>query len=606
MVQFQEDFLFDTIYFRLISLVLLIHSSLFAIEASWRHTQLNNPAIISKKPLLQIQKDITKQVDHYLSQRGVINVEKIIPPKIEMPSYPKEIVKPQVLKEVVFKKDQFMTSKEFAILVEEEKKKRELAYAKKIALYEEAVAQRHMQIKHIQEEYREAINLRNEKISQAQETIQKDLVHLQKRYEQKVEKLETIMPLFFDISFSKYFGQPQLSFKSYNADTQELQLLLASEYNHYSQIIEFKAAPKIAKAIKTNITSVDPKMVYNINLNKKDHTFSMTFKKFTIAYKEQNYLAISTSHLQTIKPYSVKLTMAVPNTLLDDLSPHMQEIDQKSFIMPKHIALKPQLYLSISSPKDILEKKLSSYKQSALDPHKWLVVIGIEKYEQSDDIIYASRTACTFARVAQKVLGISKENSHILINQDASSGKISDALRDLEQQVQKGDKIYFYYNGHGIPNPMQSNEPYILPSDRLPEYVVEDNSFALESIYKTLLSTQAKNVFIFADTCFSGATDNKSIFEGTASARIVAKKVTIGSSRISIITAGKGTQFSNKYDKEHYRLMSYFLMDALLDGDKQIYSLFNTIKKPVYEMSRKRGRMYYQEPQFFGNKEALL
>lgn len=50
-------------------------------------------------------------------------------------------------------------------------------------------------------------------------------------------------------------------------------------------------------------------------------------------------------------------------------------------------------------------------------------------------------------------------------------GAIKDKLRLLRSNVKKGDEIFFYYNGHGIPGAQNNNEPYILASDKVSDFV---------------------------------------------------------------------------------------------------------------------------------------
>jgi len=253
-----------------------------------------------------------------------------------------------------------------------------------------------------------------------------------------------------------------------------------------------------------------------------------------------------------------------------------------------------------------IQKLLSKYPSVKIDDKKWLFIISIEDYEDTDNVLYAKRSAEMFEKVAQKTLGISKRNTYSLINNRATSGRIKDRLRMLLAEVKEGDSIYFYYSGHGIPDPSDNGQPYILPSDKLPSYINQDKFFALKNIYKMLDDSKATEVVAFVDSCFSGSTDGKSILKGVASSRLVPKEITINKSKMAVITAGSGTEFANMYEEKNHRLFSYYLMKSLLDGDKNVYTIYKKVSSEVYNRSNIMGPLYRQEPVLKGSKNLEL
>src|SRR5690606_33918330 len=80
---------------------------------------------------------------------------------------------------------------------------------------------------------------------------------------------------------------------------------------------------------------------------------------------------------------------------------------------------------------DELEKKLAKIKPSPIDNKKWHFVMGVEKYKESDDVIFAKRSADLFVKTIQKTQGISNRNTYALINEEATSGAIKDKLKRL-------------------------------------------------------------------------------------------------------------------------------------------------------------------------------
>jgi hypothetical protein len=170
------------------------------------------------------------------------------------------------------------------------------------------------------------------------------------------------------------------------------------------------------------------------------------------------------------------------------------------------------------------------------------------------------------------------------------------------RRVAKGDKIYFYYNGHGIPVPNLKNEPFMLASDSYVDFISDEKFFSLKNIYTMLSNSKASRVVAFVDSCFSGATDAKTIIKGVAATRLIPKKITFDKHKMVVITAGKDRQFSNGYDKTGYRLFSYFLMKNILKGDKTIKKLYSDTKTETYKTSvREFGDLRVQTPTINGN-----
>lgn len=250
--------------------------------------------------------------------------------------------------------------------------------------------------------------------------------------------------------------------------------------------------------------------------------------------------------------------------------------------------------------------QLKNTKQKEISNKKYLIVIGAENYEYTDNISYSQHTSKVFTEVAQKTLGISKENTLELTSGNASMGKIKMKMKKLLRKVQKEDTIYFYYSGHGVPIISENNEPYILPIDVEPEYISEDSFFKLKNIYKTLTDSKATKVVVFVDSCFSGATDGVSVIKGVAATRMKPKNITFDSEKMVLITAGKDKQYSNMYEEKGYRLFSYFLMQSMLKGRTSLQDIYSEVYIKVKDQSYKMGDMKLQEPTISGNTELKL
>jgi len=251
--------------------------------------------------------------------------------------------------------------------------------------------------------------------------------------------------------------------------------------------------------------------------------------------------------------------------------------------------------------KDDILQYLSKISQQKRDPKKWLFIIAVEDYEYTDSVIYSENSARLFKKVMKKRLGVPEKNVRTLINKGATSGKIRYRLKDMLAHVKRGDTIYFYYSGHGIPVASQDNTPYILAQDMSPKYIAEDKRFKLQNIYKALSNSKAKKVIAFVDSCFSGGTDNQALIEGVAATRIKPKRVLFDTKKMLVISAGRDTQYSNKFDEKSNRLFSYYLMRGLIKNNSNIDRLYSYVKSNVQEKSYEMGASYEQVPVYEGN-----
>jgi len=385
---------------------------------------------------------------------------------------------------------------------------------------------------------------------------QKEEFETREEFIHRVEESSSAKSYFIYLALQSLIGNLKLENLKYDADNQFMYALLKSD-SHYEKKIKLKISRSEAFNFK----------------NRKEYHFRLLFEysKSRISLKKievDDYLAqenISSSY-----------QIDEPNYALPD-------IPTKGFI-------------------DDLPTLLANIKSSPLDSKKWLFVIGVEKYDNTDEVKYSKRSAEIFAQVAQKTLGIIDRNSYKLIGNKATSGAIEDKLKLMLQNIKEGDSIYFYYSGHGIPV-LPNRVPYLLPKDKIPDFIKQTSFFKLSNIYNLLSNSKAKQVIAIMDSCFSGSTDGKSLFTGVAGSVLIPKKVTFNHSKMVVLTAGRERQFSNMYQKRGHRLFSYFVMKALLNGKREVSDIYNELYPNVKSVSNGFGDLKQQEPTIEGNRD---
>ncbi len=254
--------------------------------------------------------------------------------------------------------------------------------------------------------------------------------------------------------------------------------------------------------------------------------------------------------------------------------------------------------------KDELTALLSSAAAVPKNPKTWLLAIAVEKYDSTSPVVYSAKSGEMFVATAEKMLGIPKENVIFLKDDKATTGAVKDAVLKVSERAEPGDTIYFYYSGHGIPDP-SSSEAFILPKDKAVEYVSKEPDLKMRQIYQTLEKSKAAKVVAIVDACFSGMTDGAAIYKGVAAGNLKTKAYA-PSSKMVILTAGRDNQFSNSFDEKKYRMFSYYLVKSLLDGRKELLDIYQDVRLKVKDESRKKGGSYEQEPQMIGNGNLKL
>jgi hypothetical protein len=236
------------------------------------------------------------------------------------------------------------------------------------------------------------------------------------------------------------------------------------------------------------------------------------------------------------------------------------------------------------------------------DPHRYAFVVGVSTYDSVAPVSFADRAAELFGRFATARLGVPESQTVVLTNGKATGTAIKGRLKGLLNRVQRGDTVYVYYAGHGLPG-RDGNGTYLVPSDCV-EGSYEDPDLRLDAVCAALESTGAGRIVVVLDACFAGKSGPKDLlFKGVAPVRIVAKGPTIDPARTTLLLASGAEQFANEYRDRSNRLFSYWLLKGLMDRPDDLAAAFTRARVEVDRLSRVRGVAYTQTPELVGRAE---
>lgn len=577
------------------------------IEFVWEEQYVSTNAIDSSNPMGDIQKDIAKQVNHYLSTRSRIDIEALIPLEIPKPLEPEQIKQPEQIQEIVLKQGKYELKKDFQIRVNEQQKriKEKSEYQRK--KYLEAVAKRNEKMEQLSKKFKYEVHERNKKIQELQVLLDNDISKVKKDQEDKLNKLETHIPIFVKNAFKKYLANPKIVKTEYFVDDGIMEAVLSSSNNELEYKIEFMVEPKEAQKMDQDLSLVKPKIYYKINSDPKNNALKLSHEYIVLNFNGKEYKVSQNSKQHYNKFMTASINIDDPS----NVSIEEERLDLQTETLSlayQEAKLKKVTYRVTGSENNEILSRLNKMRSVKKNGKKWLFVLGIENYNNGvEPIAYSNQSAKTFTLVAQKLLGVPENNTFSLLKDKTTSGQIKSDFKLMLDLVKDGDTIFFYYSGHGIPVPEDQNEPYILPKDISPSIINDEKFFKLNNIYTALSNSKAGEIIAVVDSCFSGATDGVNVLKGIASTRLSPKKMdNFNQNKMVVLTAGRDKQYSNMYEPKQHRLFSYFVMNALLENNKEVSSLYKDVYKRVERESRKMGNIKLQQPTIIGNKDLVF
>ena len=146
-------------------------------------------------------------------------------------------------------------------------------------------------------------------------------------------------------------------------------------------------------------------------------------------------------------------------------------------------------------------------------PQKWALLIGIDRYKNSDritDLSSAARDARGLKAALRESAGVPEDHIRLLVS-DAAPGKEGEALPDraailrelamLSRRTKPGDVVFVCYSGHGVELPGQG--ACLLPWDADPydEGTLADTAIAETKLVERLKAMPAGLLLIALDMC---------------------------------------------------------------------------------------------------------
>lgn len=530
---------------------------------------------LAGNPFQLIQNLTQEKVDKYLTPRKPFDVNSQDPPTVNKPELPPA---PKLVK------SQFETK---------------AVFEQKVL---KAMEERDNQIWSLQEKYRKDVEERNLKVEKLRQAYAADVEAIKKEQESKKTELPKKVLEFTKEAFYEVMGEPVFGNLRYDAEAEILHMDFTIANTDYKKSVTLKVPAQVAESIHKNINLLSPLAIFILEDN------SIKLKEIKALYDRNIYVATLTD--KQFVPE--KIEVALKDTKVDF------KADQQVNLKLQNPNLNDQYRVSAISYgesaqaygknyNDDLTPLVNGFPAKPIDPKKWLFMIAVENYDETDKVIFAKNSAEAFKKIAQKAFGIAEQNTISLIDDKATGQAIVGKLDYfLKERLKEGDSIYFYYSGHGVPD-NDSGESFILPKDNIPDYIAKEERFKLANIYKQLSDSKASKIIAFIDACFSGRTDAGQMFKGTAPALSRTKTVKFDESKMTVLSAAGNNQYANAFDEKGHRMFSYYLVKTLAASmPDSMELLFKRVSADVHDASSPKGPARLQDPQISGNVKIGL
>lgn len=242
-------------------------------------------------------------------------------------------------------------------------------------------------------------------------------------------------------------------------------------------------------------------------------------------------------------------------------------------------------------------------------PKDFALIVGIESYRSIVKADYGESDAKRM-RAYIESLGVPSQNIVSLTGQSASKSDIVKYLEEwLPANVSPESRVYFYYSGHGAPDP-QSGTAYLVPWDGDPSFP-KSTAYSVAQLYASLEKLPAKEAVVMLDSCFSGAGGRSVMAQGARPLVTVREDAPAASGKVAVLTASGPEQIAGGLELRKQGLFSYYLMrglsgaaDANADKSVSLGELRDYLSAEVPKAARRSNRD--QTPRVSGNASLAL
>ncbi|HEY3353935.1 MAG TPA: caspase family protein [Polyangia bacterium] len=241
-------------------------------------------------------------------------------------------------------------------------------------------------------------------------------------------------------------------------------------------------------------------------------------------------------------------------------------------------------------------------------PHDFALVIGVERYASLPAAEFAEQDAAAVTRHLH-ALGVPARNVIHLSGQQATRSSIQGYLDEwLPRNVTPGSTVFFYYSGHGAPDP-RTGDAYLVPWDGNASFL-QSTALPLKHLYGALAKLKATRTIVVLDACFSGAGGRSVLAQGARPLVVTVQGGTLPEGNLTLFAAASGDEITATLRDHGHGLFTYFFLKGLAGaardqgGRVTARSLHEYLKPRVQDEARRQNRE--QTPNLHAPQELVI
>ena len=235
-----------------------------------------------------------------------------------------------------------------------------------------------------------------------------------------------------------------------------------------------------------------------------------------------------------------------------------------------------------------------SYRK-AERPDDFALVVGVETYANAfPEAQFADRDAAA-VREHLVALGFPARNIRLLTDGRASRSALEAYLEDwLPRSVKADSRVFFYFAGHGTPDPA-TGRAYLVLADGDLNYLAR-TGFPLQRLYADLLALKARRVLVALDSCFSGAGGRSVLAEGERPLVTRINGMLPSKAELSVFAAASPSEITSTLPDQGHGVFTYYFLKGLSGAAKDSRGavtpagLYEYLKPKVQDAASRQNR----------------
>jgi formylglycine-generating enzyme required for sulfatase activity len=191
------------------------------------------------------------------------------------------------------------------------------------------------------------------------------------------------------------------------------------------------------------------------------------------------------------------------------------------------------------------------------------IVVGVEDYALVADIAGARHNALDWYDYLTRTRLIPIERVQLLINEDATREELLSAVERAADRVGSAGTLWFIFVGHGAPAPDGKDGLLVGFDAQHKALSLEARSVRQSEILKLLEGSEAAEIRVLLDACFSGRTSRgEALIEGLQPLVVRSNAASVDS-RTALLTAARSDQYAGSLPGLGRPAFSYLALGGL-------------------------------------------